>query len=100
MGESNTIVSTYTTYTHLQQYCSHPSNYVGRVNPLPPLTTHLGQVDIESIYRCHFSWQFTPRSSNYQPITVIYLHVAFPHKLSQRYEEQIYERLNTWLGLC
>ena len=27
MGDSNTVVSTYTTYRHLQQYCSHPSNY-------------------------------------------------------------------------
>ena len=25
MGESNTIVSAYTVYRHLQQYCSHPS---------------------------------------------------------------------------
>ena len=25
MGESNTIVSAYTLYRHLQQYCSHPS---------------------------------------------------------------------------
>ena len=25
MGESNTVVSTYTRYRHLQQYCSHPS---------------------------------------------------------------------------
>ena len=25
MGESNTVVSTYTFYRHLQQYCSHPS---------------------------------------------------------------------------
>ena len=24
MGESNTVVSAYTTYRHLQQYCSHP----------------------------------------------------------------------------
>ena len=23
MGESNTVVSAYTVYTHLQQYCSH-----------------------------------------------------------------------------
>ena len=28
MGESNTVVSAYTLYRHLQQYCSHPSNYV------------------------------------------------------------------------
>ena len=27
MGESNTVVSTYTMSRHLQQYCSHPSNY-------------------------------------------------------------------------
>ena len=26
MGESNTVVSAYTMYKHLQQYCSHPSN--------------------------------------------------------------------------
>ena len=25
MDESNTVVSAYTTYKHLQQYCSHPS---------------------------------------------------------------------------
>ena len=25
MGESNTVVSAYTRYRHLQQYCSHPS---------------------------------------------------------------------------
>ena len=25
MGESNTVVSAYTMYRHLQQYCSHPS---------------------------------------------------------------------------
>ena len=25
MGESNTVVSAYTLYRHLQQYCSHPS---------------------------------------------------------------------------
>ena len=25
MGESNTVVSVYTLYSHLQQYCSHPS---------------------------------------------------------------------------
>ena len=24
MGESNTVVSAYTLYRHLQQYCSHP----------------------------------------------------------------------------
>ena len=24
MGESNTVVSAYTLYGHLQQYCSHP----------------------------------------------------------------------------
>ena len=24
MGESNTVVSAYTMYRHLQQYCSHP----------------------------------------------------------------------------
>ena len=28
MGESNTVVSAYTLYRHLQQYCSHPSIYV------------------------------------------------------------------------
>ena len=28
MGESNTVVSAYTMYRHLQQYCSHPSKYV------------------------------------------------------------------------
>ena len=28
MGESNTFVSTYTLYRHLQQYCSHPSIYI------------------------------------------------------------------------
>ena len=27
MGEGNTVVSAYTTYRHLQQYCSHPSIY-------------------------------------------------------------------------
>ena len=27
MGESNTIVSAYTMYRHLQYYCSHPSIY-------------------------------------------------------------------------
>ena len=27
MGESNTAVSAYKTYRHLQQYCSHPSKY-------------------------------------------------------------------------
>ena len=27
MGESNTVVSAYTMYRHLQQYCSHPSIY-------------------------------------------------------------------------
>ena len=25
MGKSNTVVSTYTMYRHVQQYCSHPS---------------------------------------------------------------------------
>ena len=25
IGESNTVVSAYTMYRHLQQYCSHPS---------------------------------------------------------------------------
>ena len=25
MGESNTVVSAYTTYRHLQQYCFHPA---------------------------------------------------------------------------
>ena len=24
MGENNTVVSAYTSYRHLQQYCSHP----------------------------------------------------------------------------
>ena len=28
MGESNTVVSAYTTYRHLQQYYSHPSIFV------------------------------------------------------------------------
>ena len=27
MGESNTVVSAYTLYRHLQQYCFHPSTY-------------------------------------------------------------------------
>ena len=27
MGESNTVVSVYTMYRYLQQYCSHPSIY-------------------------------------------------------------------------
>ena len=27
MGESNTVVSAYTLYRHLKQYCSHPSIY-------------------------------------------------------------------------
>ena len=27
MDESNTVVSAYTMYRHLQQYCSHPSIY-------------------------------------------------------------------------
>ena len=27
MEESNTVVSAYALYRHLQQYCSHPSNY-------------------------------------------------------------------------
>ena len=27
LNESNTVVSAYTLYRHLQQYCSHPSNY-------------------------------------------------------------------------
>ena len=28
MGESNTVVSAYTMYRHLQQYCSLPSIYI------------------------------------------------------------------------
>ena len=28
MGESNAVVSAYTLYRHLQQYCSCPSNYL------------------------------------------------------------------------
>ena len=28
MGESNTVVSAYTFYRHLQQYCSRPSIYL------------------------------------------------------------------------
>ena len=28
MGKSNTVVSVYTTYRHLQQYCSYPSIYI------------------------------------------------------------------------
>ena len=27
MGKKNTVVSAYTLYRHLQQYCSHPSVY-------------------------------------------------------------------------
>ena len=27
MGEINSVISAYTMYRHLQQYCSHPSNY-------------------------------------------------------------------------
>ena len=33
MGESNTVVSAYTTYRHLQQYCSHPPICRQQVNP-------------------------------------------------------------------
>ena len=36
MGESNTVVSDYTLYRHLQQYCSHPSlsfHYFTQVSP-------------------------------------------------------------------
>ena len=32
MGESNTVVSAYTLYRHLQQYWSHPSILAVRVN--------------------------------------------------------------------
>ena len=32
MGESNTVVSAYTLYGHLQQYCSHP--LIRAVSPL------------------------------------------------------------------
>ena len=39
MGESNTVVSAYSTYRHLQQYCSHPSIYCmylkGPLHPYP-----------------------------------------------------------------
>ena len=31
MGESNTVVSAYALHRHLQQYCSHPSNYILQV---------------------------------------------------------------------
>ena len=35
MGESNTVVSAYTLYRHLQQYCSHPSEFsVSNVVPV------------------------------------------------------------------
>ena len=37
MGESNTVVSAYTMYRHLQQYCCHPSNYcyLTKEKPIP-----------------------------------------------------------------
>ena len=31
MDESNIVVSAYTIYRHLQQYCSHPSNQVDKI---------------------------------------------------------------------
>ena len=36
IGESNTVVSAYTTYTHLQQYCSHPSICLSSLSGTPP----------------------------------------------------------------
>ena len=36
MVESNTVVSAYTLYRHLQQYCSHPSTWLlPFLNPFP-----------------------------------------------------------------
>ena len=37
MGENNTVVSAYTTYRHLQQYCSHPSICIDCVFYMPLL---------------------------------------------------------------
>ena len=45
MDESNTVVSAYTMYRHLQQYCSHPSilRYNEHCTVLIPLCTSGGQ---------------------------------------------------------
>ena len=46
MGESNTVVSAYTMYRHLQQYCSHASIYCDSFRfekKSPPLFAHCEQ---------------------------------------------------------
>ena len=46
MGESNTVVSAYTTYRHLQQYCSHPLHVFEKKKKKPSLLLTL----------CHTIW--------------------------------------------
>ena len=40
MGESNTVVSAYTMYRHVQQYCSHPSICIYRLTDISSGKTH------------------------------------------------------------
>ena len=45
MGESNTVVSAYTMYRHLQQYCCHPSTGLYASN-LPGVMQHKVATDL------------------------------------------------------
>ena len=70
MDESNTVVSAYTMYRHLQQYCSHPSNslcilVVSVVSatssiPVSPAEPH-SSVDSVQDFRTGGRW-FDPRA--------------------------------------
>ena len=48
MGESNTVVSAYTLYSHLQHYCSHPSILCELCYLEEEVNVHLSAKEIES----------------------------------------------------
>ena len=60
MGESSTVVSAYTTYWHLQQYCSLPMIHI--IN-LPAVNTAIHHTNYSQIRRADLSMAYLPLSA-------------------------------------
>ena len=60
MGESNTIVSAYTLYRHLQWYCSHPSIHCNMRSLKPWQMTHITKY-YQKIY--NIQWKGIPNET-------------------------------------
>ena len=64
MGESSTVVSAYTRYRHLQQYCSHPPINIIRFGEMIRCSKNVwrkwGKIQIIRFFKASFNWSESP----------------------------------------